>query len=125
MPTPDRLELRHDGGHRAFAQRGVREVDERRHAFGFDEVRRGIHGDDRVEVAQVDARPARAAVAKEVRGRLGEADAVAAGRRREPLAQPGDLVRVRGHRDARGAIAGRKVRRTAADRGTRGSSGSS
>ena len=96
----DRLELRHDGRHRAGGERRVGQVDERRHALGFDDARARVDADDVVEVAEIDARPrTRRAVAKEIRRRLGESDGslARASRRRDVGQQPRRLRGVRRH----------------------------
>ncbi len=96
----DRLQLGHDGRHRACGERGVGKIDERRHALGFDKARLRVDANDLVEVAEIDAGSrSRRPVAKEIRCRLGESNGslAQASRRRKLLQQPRRLRRIRRH----------------------------
>ena len=75
----NRLQLRHDRGHRAGRERGIGEVDERGHALGLDPLRLGIHAQHAVEMREIDARRTPAcAIAEEIGRPLGEPDGRAA-----------------------------------------------
>ena len=91
----DRLELRDDARHRAFGERRVRQVEERGHAFGFDDARLAVDVEHAVEVLEIDPRLRLGrAVAEEVRRRLGEAESHARRRRGKLGLQPVFFFRV-------------------------------
>ena len=98
----NRLQLRHHGRHRPLRERRVDEVDVADHALGLDGARRRVDRDDLIEMGEIDRVPApRRAVAKQVRRRLGDADAGraagGAGRAGEVRGEAGELVGVGGH----------------------------